>query len=225
MTSTGSSDPLRKPTAREYYPWWLDNLADDVTGEGAAMQGVLQGAENVRRLVLDARALYEHQEFEFTGDYGANGFIEEYTCRIQGEPTSVVVTVKRNTDAKALTSGLPIFLGNRSAEHRVNRDRHCSSPLASGPLDCLGRCFLRRSERSPCHDRIRSGSTAGVGRRAASETDTGDSDAPSSQEAVDRMGASIGQGRAAAYCVTTSTFQLASSPTQPHGVGCSAILF
>jgi hypothetical protein len=22
---------------RPYYPWWLDNLADDVTGEGAAM--------------------------------------------------------------------------------------------------------------------------------------------------------------------------------------------
>ena len=89
MTSTGSSDPLRKPTAREYYPWWLDNLADDVTGEGAAMQGVLHGAENVRRLVLDARALYEHQEFEFTGDYGANAFIEEYTCRIQGEPPAL----------------------------------------------------------------------------------------------------------------------------------------
>ena len=71
MTSTERSDPLRKPTAREYYPWWLDNLADDVTGEGAAMQGVLHGAENVRRLVLDARALYEHQEFEFTGDDSA----------------------------------------------------------------------------------------------------------------------------------------------------------
>ena len=72
MTSTGSSDPLRKPTAREYYPWWLDKLADDVTGEGAAMQGVLHGAENVRRLVLDARALYEHQEFEFTNEPATN---------------------------------------------------------------------------------------------------------------------------------------------------------
>jgi hypothetical protein len=78
MTSTGSSDPARQRTARDYYPWWLDKLADDVTAEGAAMQGVLQGAENVRRLVLDARALYEHQEFEFTGDYGDNGFLEEY---------------------------------------------------------------------------------------------------------------------------------------------------
>jgi hypothetical protein len=75
MTSTGSSDPARKLTTRDYYPWWLDNLAD-VTGEGAAMQGVLQGAENVRRLVLDARALYEDQEFDFTGDYGDDGFLE-----------------------------------------------------------------------------------------------------------------------------------------------------
>src|SRR5215212_9364792 len=98
MTSTGSSDPIRKPTAREYYPWWLDNLADDVTGEGAAIQGVLQGAENVRTLVRDAGVLYVHQEFELTGDYGATGFSEEYTCQIQGEPTSFVVTVKRNAD-------------------------------------------------------------------------------------------------------------------------------
>ena len=28
----------------DYYPWWLDNLADDVTGEGAFMQGAAQGA-------------------------------------------------------------------------------------------------------------------------------------------------------------------------------------
>ena len=101
MTSSRSSDPARKRTARDYYPWWLDNLADDVTGEGAAMQGILHGAEAVRRLVLDARELYEDQEFQFTGDYGDNGFLEEYTCRIQGQPTSVVVTVKRNAAGQA----------------------------------------------------------------------------------------------------------------------------
>jgi len=84
-----------------HYPWWLDNLADDVTGEGAAMQGVLHGAEAVRSLVLDARKIYENQEFQFTGDYGENGFLEEYTCEIKGEPTRVVVTVKRNADGKA----------------------------------------------------------------------------------------------------------------------------
>ena len=99
MKSPESNEPSRIETA--YYPWWLDNLAEDVTGEGAAMQGILHGAECVHRLVSDARKLYENQQFQFTGDYGDNGFLEEYTCRIQGEPTSVVVTVKRNADGKA----------------------------------------------------------------------------------------------------------------------------
>ena len=91
MTSVG------KP----YYPWWLDNLADDVTGEGAFMEGVAQGAEAVRSIVLAARKIYERQEFSFTGDYGDNGFIEEYTTPIQGKLTFVVVTVARNTAGKA----------------------------------------------------------------------------------------------------------------------------
>ena len=97
MTSTRSSDPARKST--EYCPWWLDNLADDVSGEGAAIEGTLHGAEEVRRLVLDARELYEQHEFQFTCD--DKGFIEEYTCLIQGAPTSAVVTVTRNVPGKA----------------------------------------------------------------------------------------------------------------------------
>lgn len=84
-----------------YFPWWLDNLADDVTGEGAAIQGTLHGSEAVRTLVLDARELYEHQELSFAGDYGDNGFIEEYTCEIRGEPTSAVATITRNAAGKA----------------------------------------------------------------------------------------------------------------------------
>jgi hypothetical protein len=86
---------------RPYYPWWLDNLADDVTGEGAAIQGALEGAEAVRTLVLDAREVYEDQELSFAGDYGDNGFIEEYTCQIRGEPTSAVATITRNAAGKA----------------------------------------------------------------------------------------------------------------------------
>ena len=99
MASTEGADPTRKAT--RYYPWWLDKLADNVTGEGAAMQGVLHGADAVRTLVTDARKIYENQEFQFTGDFGDNGFLEEYTCQIQGQPTSVVVTVKRNAEGKA----------------------------------------------------------------------------------------------------------------------------
>lgn len=99
MTSAENRDPASEPTG--YYPLWLDNMAEDITGEGAAMQGVLHGAESVHKLVTDARKVYENQQFQFTGDYGDNGFIEEYTCKIQGEPTSVVVTVKRNAAGEA----------------------------------------------------------------------------------------------------------------------------
>src|SRR5271165_6644638 len=99
MTSTDSGNLTQKSAG--YYPWWLNNLADDVTGEGAAMQGVLHGADCVYKLVTEARKLYENQQFQFTGNYGDDGFLEEYTCCIQGEPTSVVVTVKRNAAGKA----------------------------------------------------------------------------------------------------------------------------
>lgn len=85
---------------RPYYPLWLDNLAEDCTGEGAAMQGVAQGADAVRAIVLAARKEYKNQEFSYTGNYGDNAFIEEYMCEIRGEPTKVVVTVHRNADGK-----------------------------------------------------------------------------------------------------------------------------
>ena len=129
MTPTERRDSPRKHS--DYYPWWLDNLADDVTGEGAAMQGVLQGAENVRRLVLDARTLYQNQEFQFTGDYGDNGFLEEYTCLIKGEPTSVVVTVTRNAAGKA--QHLVVNHRPRSSVMlfaRVMGEKYAGTPLA-----------------------------------------------------------------------------------------------
>ena len=99
MASPNISNPVRETSA--YYPWWLSNLAEDATGEGAALQGIVHGAENVRKVVLEARNLYENQDFHFTGNYGDSGFIEEYTCQIQGEPTSCVVTVARNAEGKA----------------------------------------------------------------------------------------------------------------------------
>jgi len=86
---------------KPYYPWWLDELADDATLEGAAMQGTAQGAEAVRTIVVDARALYENQEFSFAGDYGESGYLEDYNCQIRGEPTRVVVVVERNAAGKA----------------------------------------------------------------------------------------------------------------------------
>jgi hypothetical protein len=79
-----------------YYPLWLDQLADNATLEGAAMNGTARGADAVRSIVGFARTLYENQEFSFAGDFGDNGFLEEYSCQIHGEPTRVVVVVGRN---------------------------------------------------------------------------------------------------------------------------------
>jgi hypothetical protein len=86
---------------KPYYPWWLNELADDVTGQGAAIEGALQGPEEVRTLVLDARELYEDQELSFVGDFGEDGFLEEYTCEIGGVPASAVVTVHRSASGQA----------------------------------------------------------------------------------------------------------------------------
>jgi len=50
-------DGVRVP-ATDYRPVWLDSLADDVTKEGSAMNGVVQGAEAVRSIVTSIRSLY-----------------------------------------------------------------------------------------------------------------------------------------------------------------------
>jgi hypothetical protein len=84
-----------------YYPWWLDKLADDVTLEGGAMNGTARGAEAVRAIVIKARELYEFQDFRFAGDYGEDGFLEDYAASVHGEPLGVVVVVTRNADGNA----------------------------------------------------------------------------------------------------------------------------
>jgi xanthine dehydrogenase molybdopterin-binding subunit B len=83
-----------------YYPWWLDNLADDVIGDGAAFEHPAQGADAVRMIVLAARDLYDQHKVSFIGDYD-DRFLEEYTCQIRGEPTSAVVTVTRDNAGNA----------------------------------------------------------------------------------------------------------------------------
>jgi hypothetical protein len=94
MTYLGSGDPARRRT--DYYPSWLDNLADDVTLEGSVLDGVIQGAEAVRTVLGYARTLYEYQEFNFAGPYGENGWLEDYTAGVRGEPIGNVTVVTRN---------------------------------------------------------------------------------------------------------------------------------
>jgi len=55
MTSTGGGDP--DPQLTGYYPAWLDNLAEDVTLEGSAMDGFVQGPDAVRTVTTVQRQL------------------------------------------------------------------------------------------------------------------------------------------------------------------------
>jgi hypothetical protein len=113
MASPGSTDSSRKGSG--YYPQWLDNLANDATLEGAAMNGTVRGAEDVHAVVVEARKHYEFQDFPFHDKYGDNGFLEDYTSSIQGKPLNVIVTV--------------LFNGAGQAQHVVVNHRPRSSLL------------------------------------------------------------------------------------------------
>jgi len=99
MTSTGSGDPAGK--LADYYPAWLDNLAGDVTLEGSAMDGFVQGAEAVRTVVVAIRTLYDYQKLNFAGPYGDHGWLEDYTAGVRGEPIGNVTLVTRNAAGQA----------------------------------------------------------------------------------------------------------------------------
>ena len=96
MTFTGNGDPA----LADYYPAWLDKLADDVTLEGSAMDGFVQGADAVRTVIVAIRTLYD-QEFNFAGPYGDSGWLEDYTAGVRGEPIGNVTLVTRNAAGHA----------------------------------------------------------------------------------------------------------------------------
>ena len=87
--------------ASEYFPVWLNNLADDVTVEGSLMNGFVQGPEAVSAIVKCIRKIYERQEFSFAGPFGENLFMENYTGWVQGEPIGCIVMVIRNAAGQA----------------------------------------------------------------------------------------------------------------------------
>jgi len=93
-TYSRSGNPARRFT--EYYPAWLDNLADDVTLEGSLMDGVVQGPEAVRTVLAAIRSLYQYQEFNFAGPYRDNDWVEDYISQVSGEPLGCVVLITRN---------------------------------------------------------------------------------------------------------------------------------
>jgi hypothetical protein len=91
----------RTVSADEYRPTWLQNLAEDVTLEGSAMDGVAMGADAVRSIVTSIRTLYDRQVFNFAGNYGEHGFMEDYTAWVGDEPVGNVVLITRNSAGQA----------------------------------------------------------------------------------------------------------------------------
>jgi hypothetical protein len=94
MTYLGSGDS--DPQLTDYYPEWLDNLADDVTLEGSMMDGFVQGAEAVRTVVVAIRSLYDYQDFHAAGPFGDHGWYEDYTAGVRGEPIKNFTVVTRD---------------------------------------------------------------------------------------------------------------------------------
>jgi hypothetical protein len=99
MPNMESGDPGQQLTG--YYPAWLDNLADDVTLEGSAMDGFVQGPEAVRAVLASIRGLYHYQKFNFAGPYGENDWLEDYTAGVSGKPIGNFTVVKRNAAGQA----------------------------------------------------------------------------------------------------------------------------
>ena len=90
------------PALANYYPAWLDNLADNVTLEGSMLDGAVQGAEGARAIFVAIRSLYgDSQVFRFAGPYGDNDWVEDYIAEVHGEPLGCVVLVTRNAAGQA----------------------------------------------------------------------------------------------------------------------------
>ena len=123
----GSGDPALK----DYYPAWLNNMADDATVEGSMLDGAVQGAEAVRSVVLTIKSLYDRQEFKFVGPCGDNAWIEDYVAEVHGEPLGCVVLVKRN-DAGQTQHVVASYRPRTTVVHfaRLLSEKFAGTPIA-----------------------------------------------------------------------------------------------
>ena len=94
-TYVGGGDPAGRFS--DYYPPWLENLADDVTIEGSLLDGAALGPDAARTIISAIRTLYgDSQAFNFAGPYGDNRWLEDYTARVGSEPIGCAVLVTSN---------------------------------------------------------------------------------------------------------------------------------
>ena len=128
-TYLGKGDPAGR--FANYYPAWVDNLADDVTLEGSMLDGAVQGADAVRMLVGGARSLYDRQDFNFAGPWDDYGFIEDYTAEVHGRPLGAVHLITFNADGQAQHIAANYRpLGSVMLFSRLLRERFAGTPYA-----------------------------------------------------------------------------------------------
>jgi hypothetical protein len=87
------------PALAGYSPKWLNTMTDDVILEGSMFDGVIQGRDAVRNVVITIRACYERQQHKFAGETPA-GFVENYAAVVRGEPIGCVLLAFRNAEGK-----------------------------------------------------------------------------------------------------------------------------
>ena len=116
---------------KDYYPKWLDNLADDATLEGSMLDGAVQGAEGVRSVVAMIRSFYGRQAHKFAGPSGDGGFLEEYVAEVRGEPIGCVVLVAYN-DAGETQHVVANYRPRTSLLHfaRLLAEKFAGTPIA-----------------------------------------------------------------------------------------------
>ena len=84
----------------DYYPEWMDTLADDVTLEGSMLDGAVQGADAIRAVIGGVRELYDRQDFNFAGPWGEDRFIEDYTAEVDSRPLGCLHLITFNADGE-----------------------------------------------------------------------------------------------------------------------------
>ena len=125
---------------KPYYPLWLDNLADDVTGEGPAWDGAIEGAQAVHEVVVAAREIYEFQDFHYAGPCAENSFLEDYSSSVRGVPRCASSCWSPSTPPARL-SGSSSIIGH--AARCWNCPARCSKGSPAHRSPNIGKAHLK----------------------------------------------------------------------------------
>ena len=129
------------PDLADYYPAWLDKLADDATVEGSVLDGAVQGAEAVRTIVATIRTMYgDSQQFHFTeAPVATTGGSRTTSLGSTTTPLAALLWLRATPPGRPSTSSRATGRSTRCSTSRVGCAR--SSPARPTPnTSSTGRC-------------------------------------------------------------------------------------